>query len=135
MTDTTTGRTAPPVQANRPSGAGEPPLASARRTVRTARRVTVRRRRAVLTGLALTVAAVLWARVLLGDFTVTVPDFLTILQGGTIPDVPSASFIVMEVKLPRAVLAVLVGAAFGVGGAIFQAVLRNPLASPEPNLA
>ncbi len=37
----------------------------------------------------------------------------------------------MESKLPRAVLGVLVGAAFGVGGAIFQSTLRNPLASPD----
>ena len=37
----------------------------------------------------------------------------------------------MESKLPRAVLGVLVGVAFGVGGAIFQTTLRNPLASPD----
>ena len=37
----------------------------------------------------------------------------------------------MESKLPRAVLALLVGLAFGVGGAIFQTTLRNPLASPD----
>ena len=37
----------------------------------------------------------------------------------------------MESKLPRAVLGVLVGIAFGVGGAIFQSTLRNPLASPD----
>src|SRR3546814_15205203 len=37
----------------------------------------------------------------------------------------------METKLPRAVLGVLVGVAFGVGGAIFQTTLRNPLASPD----
>ena len=37
----------------------------------------------------------------------------------------------MESKLPRAVLGVLVGVAFGVSGAIFQTTLRNPLASPD----
>ena len=37
----------------------------------------------------------------------------------------------METKLPRAVLGVLVGAAFGLGGAIFQTTLRNALASPD----
>ncbi|MBE7325795.1 iron chelate uptake ABC transporter family permease subunit [Nocardioides sp. Y6] len=67
-------------------------------------------------------------RVLLGGFTVTVPDFFRIVSGTTIP---GASFIVMEVKLPRAVLGALVGVAFGVAGAVFQATLRNPLASPD----
>lgn len=72
--------------------------------------------------------ALFWVRVLLGDFTVTVPDFIRILLGA---EIPGATFIVMESKLPRAVLSVLVGFAFGVAGAIFQAVLRNPLASPD----
>ena len=68
------------------------------------------------------------ARVLLGDYTVTVPDFVRIVSG---TEIPGASYIVLESKLPRAVLAVLVGAAFGVGGAIFQTTFRNPLASPD----
>jgi iron complex transport system permease protein len=68
------------------------------------------------------------ARVLLGDFTITVPDFFRILSG---TEIPGASYILMESKLPRALLGVLVGAAFGVGGAIFQTTLRNPLASPD----
>ena len=46
------------------------------------------------------------ARVLLGDFTVTIPDFVRILGGA---DIPGASYIVMESKLPRAVLGGLVG--------------------------
>ncbi|WP_253905815.1 iron chelate uptake ABC transporter family permease subunit [Arthrobacter sp. H5] len=66
--------------------------------------------------------------VLLGRYTVTIPDFFRILGGA---DIPGASFIVMENKLPRAVIGVLVGCAFGVAGAVFQTMLRNPLASPD----
>lgn len=40
-------------------------------------------------------------------------------------------FIVQELRLPRALTAVLAGAAFGVSGAIFQTITRNPLASPD----
>ena len=36
-----------------------------------------------------------------------------------------------RLRLPRAVLAALAGAAFGLGGATFQTMLRNPLASPD----
>jgi iron complex transport system permease protein len=79
-------------------------------------------------GLTVLLLAVLAARVLLGDFTVTVPDLVRILSGELIP---GASYIVMEIKLPRALLALMVGLAFGVAGAIFQATLRNPLASPD----
>jgi iron complex transport system permease protein len=100
----------------------------ARSALRAARRRVARRRRLVVGGLAVTLVLAFGARVLLGDFTVTIPDFLRILRGA---DLPGATYIVMESKLPRAVLAALVGLAFGVAGAIFQAGLRNPLASPD----
>jgi iron complex transport system permease protein len=96
--------------------------------VRRARRTPVRRRRLVIAGLSLALLLAFAARVLLGDFTYTIPDFFRILFGA---DLPGATYILMESKLPRAVLAVLVGLAFGVGGAIFQTTLRNPLASPD----
>ena len=38
--------------------------------------------------------------------------------------------IVLEVRLPRVVMAALVGASLSVAGALFQALLRNPLADP-----
>lgn len=40
-------------------------------------------------------------------------------------------FIVLNVRLPRATLAVLTGASFALSGIIFQTLLRNPLASPD----
>lgn len=84
-------------------------------------------------GLALAVVAVFAASVLLGSYTVTIPDFFKILAahltGGE--RIPGASFIVMEHKLPRAVVGTLIGAGFGLSGALFQTMLRNPLASPD----
>ena len=38
--------------------------------------------------------------------------------------------IILHLRLPRAVLAALVGAALSLGGLVFQAILRNPLAEP-----
>jgi len=55
-------------------------------------------------------------------------DVLAVLLG---QDVPGASFTVGTLRLPRAVLAVLAGACFGLGGVTFQTMLRNPLASPD----
>ena len=42
-----------------------------------------------------------------------------------------AEFIVRTLRLPRALTGMLVGASFGVSGAIFQSLARNPLASPD----
>ena len=51
----------------------------------------------------------------------------TLLGGGP----PGAEFIVNELRLPRVVAALVCGAALGISGAIFQAITRNPLGSPD----
>lgn len=43
---------------------------------------------------------------------------------------PEAAAILMELRLPRAVLALVVGAGLGTAGAAMQGYLRNPLADP-----
>ena len=46
-------------------------------------------------------------------------------------DVPSsAAVILFELRIPRALLAVVVGAALAASGAVFQALFRNPMADP-----
>ena len=93
--------------------------------------VRARRRRSTATrmGAVAGVVVVLFSvNVLLGSYTVTIPDFLRILGSA---DIPGASFIVLENKLPRAVIGLLIGVAFGISGAVFQTMLRNPLASPD----
>nr|WP_277349051.1 iron chelate uptake ABC transporter family permease subunit [Streptomyces sp. HNM0575] len=42
-----------------------------------------------------------------------------------------AVFFVNQERLPQALLAILVGCALGVSGAVFQSISRNPLASPD----
>jgi iron complex transport system permease protein len=42
----------------------------------------------------------------------------------------AAALILREIRLPRALLAVLVGATLGLAGAVLQGLLRNPLAEP-----
>ena len=79
-------------------------------------------------GLAVAVLVLALLRVVWGTYQVTVPDLVRILGGETIP---GASFIVLEEKLPRAVAAVLTGAALGAAGALYRRTLRNPLASPD----
>lgn len=43
---------------------------------------------------------------------------------------PNAALIVMELRLPRALLALVIGAGLGASGAAMQGYLRNPLADP-----
>ena len=43
----------------------------------------------------------------------------------------SMTMVVTEWRLPRVLMALLIGAALGVSGAIFQSLMRNPLGSPD----
>jgi iron complex transport system permease protein len=43
---------------------------------------------------------------------------------------PMISAIIWKIRLPRVLMAALVGAALALGGLVFQALLRNPLAEP-----
>ena len=63
-----------------------------------------------------------------GDFPVSVPDVLGVLAGA---GEQTQRFIVLELRAPRIVVAVLVGLALGLSGALIQTFARNPLASPD----
>jgi iron complex transport system permease protein len=43
---------------------------------------------------------------------------------------PTFPFVIMEVRLPRILAAAIVGGGLAVAGAVFQAILLNPLADP-----
>ncbi|GGL36152.1 iron ABC transporter permease [Phycicoccus endophyticus] len=93
-----------------------------------ARRGPRRRRRVVVVTLLVLLVALVVVRALLGDYRVSLPDAVRILGG---EQIPGASFVLMESTLPRAVMGVLAGAAFGAAGSAFQVMLRNPIASPD----
>ncbi len=56
---------------------------------------------------------------------------LRVLNGLLDRNDPLARTIVWDLRLPRVLLAVLVGASLGVAGALLQGVTRNPLADPH----
>ncbi|PZG34322.1 hypothetical protein C1I98_28305 [Spongiactinospora gelatinilytica] len=55
-------------------------------------------------------------------------DVVRVLAGG---GDAGQRFIIMELRVPRGLDGLLVGAALGVSGALFQSVTRNPLGSPD----
>jgi iron complex transport system permease protein len=78
-----------------------------------------------IAGLVLLLAAV--ASLFLGRVAVSPAE---LVQGILSPDTSLAGLVVTELRLPRAVLAILVGASLGLSGAVLQGLLRNPLAEP-----
>ncbi|MFE1316235.1 FecCD family ABC transporter permease [Kitasatospora phosalacinea] len=63
-----------------------------------------------------------------GDYPLPVRDVLDVLGGG---GRRADRYIVMDVRLPRLLTALLVGAALGLAGTLFQTLARNPLGSPD----
>lgn len=63
-----------------------------------------------------------------GTYPVAIPDLLLSLQG---QGEEMVRMIVMEWRLPRILLSLLLGSALGMSGAIFQSLTRNPLGSPD----
>ena len=97
-------------------------------------------RRRVAQG-AIHVLVVLWivsalASIAIGPVSLSFGDIArTLLQGaGLMSDDGSGdvrrTLILMEIRLPRTILALLVGGALAVAGAIMQGLFRNPLADP-----
>ena len=92
------------------------------------KRLTPARFAAVTFGLSILLAASAALGIALGPSGLDPGRVLNALSGGTGP--ASDADIVLRIRLPRVVLAMLVGASLSVAGVIFQALLRNPLADP-----
>jgi iron complex transport system permease protein len=92
------------------------------------RRRRQRRRLFVIVLLALAVASVFIASLMIGNTFYGLRDVARVVVG---EDVRGASLTVGQLRLPRAILSLLSGIAFGIGGVTFQTMLRNPLASPD----
>nr|WP_313664817.1 iron ABC transporter permease [Brucella intermedia] len=92
------------------------------------RRSRSRKRNLVIGLLLVILLASFLLTLMLGQSFTPPKDIVRVLLG---EDVPGASFTVGKLRLPRAVLSVLAGLSFGLGGVAFQLMLRNSLASPD----
>nr|WP_157103976.1 iron chelate uptake ABC transporter family permease subunit [Nocardia harenae] len=105
-------------------------LRAVRRPLRARRFSTVVRPALLLTVLALSVLLLVLfcLDIAVGETTLPLGRVLDVLSGG---GTRSQRFIVLDSRLPRALTAVVVGAALGLAGALSQSILHNPLASPD----
>lgn len=92
------------------------------------RQARTRRRRFVLTGALAVTLGLFLLRALIGDYPIALVDAVRIIGG---EDLGVANFIFLEAMLPMALAGLATGLGLGASGAAFQAMLRNPLASPD----
>lgn len=86
------------------------------------RRLTIA---ASLTAAVLAVAAV---SLCVGESLIPLPDVLSTLVG---QGSRNTNYVILELRLPRVLTAIMVGIGFGMSGAVIQSLLGNPLASPD----
>lgn len=85
------------------------------------------RQSVLLTALGLLVAVLFFASLLIGPAALGLSESLSALLSG---DGGPVVLVMQEIRLPRAILGLLVGAVLGLSGAAMQGFLRNPLAEP-----
>lgn len=97
-------------------------------SVQAIRHRVARRRGAVVAAVLSCVLIAAIVSLSVGDYAIGPAElWQTLLGGGD----RVQSYIVFQVRAPRLVMALLVGAALGAAGALLQSLLRNPLASPD----
>ncbi|MGD2121141.1 MAG: iron ABC transporter permease [Gemmatimonadota bacterium] len=77
--------------------------------------------------LLLMALSVMAGALLLGPVELPLREVVLAMGGG---GDPATRTIILDLRLPRVILAAQVGAGLAVSGAVFQALLRNPLAEP-----
>lgn len=94
-------------------------------------RVVVTFKRVVTLSLVMCVllAVVMAISLIIGTADISAGDIWDLITGGVSREDPSR-LILLKIRLPRIILAGLVGFALSLGGVVFQALLRNPLADP-----
>ncbi|PTY38676.1 ABC transporter permease [Saccharospirillum sp. MSK14-1] len=83
----------------------------------------------VAVALSLVLMLAMLASLVMGTLDIGLAELLAILGGRA--ENPLYHHIVLNIRLPRAVTALFVGAALGASGAVFQSISRNALGSPD----
>jgi len=84
----------------------------------------------VTVGMGMALVAAGCISLLTGTAEISLQSALALFGSGADPEAGQTRLILFEIRLPRIVLAAFVGFALALGGVVFQALLRNPLADP-----
>lgn len=82
----------------------------------------------ILTFISLTLVLAIYCSLRFGAVSLSHQELYHILLGKQ--DQGQKASIILDIRLPRLILAALVGAALAVSGAIMQGITRNPIAEP-----
>lgn len=94
-----------------------------------------RKQRPILPCLAALTVGILLLSLCLGRFSISIPNVMKILFSRIVEIEPTwtgtMEGIVFNLRLPRTLMAMLVGAALSLSGTVYQGIFKNPLVSPD----
>src|ERR1044071_2746945 len=116
-------------------------MTTSRTTINTLAERPLRRDRLTMRRLVITLAALMVALLVIAVAAIAVGSehvsisaifkiILAEITGHPAGVTPEQRIIIADIRIPRAIMAIIVGAALSVAGAAYQALLRNPLADP-----
>lgn len=92
--------------------------------------LTPRKTIATLAALSGVLAVVAVCSLMVGSTPMSIPELWRALTSPSDPSMETQRTIIFTIRLPRVLLALVVGSGLSVAGAVLQALLRNPLAEP-----
>ena len=94
-----------------------------------------RRQRPILAALILLTGGIFLLSLCAGRYAISIPNVAGILASRVFPVPPTwnetMEGIVFNLRLPRALMAILVGSALSLAGTVYQGIFKNPLVSPD----
>lgn len=91
-------------------------------------RQLTRKRFIVLVTLILCIILTLLFNISIGSTSISLSEILNVIFNREVAG--NTKMIIMQVRMPMALMALVVGASLGIGGCEIQTILRNPIASP-----
>ena len=92
--------------------------------------LTLRKTILTLTALSGLLAVVSFGSLMVGSTPMSISELWRALTSSSDPSTAMQRTILLNIRLPRVLLALIVGSGLSVAGAVLQALLRNPLAEP-----
>lgn len=88
----------------------------------------VKKRLVIIMALLIGIFILLLINISIGSTNISLEEILKVIFTGIGQD--NNKMIIMDIRMPMALMAIVVGASLGIGGCEIQTILRNPIASP-----
>lgn len=99
------------------------------KTLNTSLRTSKKQKKIIIAGSILALIVLSMLSLSLGRVSIAIEDIIKLIFGQTVP--ATTQHVIVQLRLPRLLGAIVAGAALAVSGSIYQSIFQNPLVSPD----